>query len=92
MIHIAVAHLSQQLGCDCTHRQVFAAITGASTEEQSRRHMVANAEVVRLVVNGWSLDWISVNPITAEDLLTDKDVLSQVAIALANNREREAKP
>lgn len=91
MIHVVVATLSRCIGSDFTERQCIAVIMGASTEAQSRRQIITNPDVVNLIVDGWSLDWISVNPITAEDLLTDKDVLCQVAIALSKepNEVRE---
>lgn len=83
MIHVVIANLSRRLGADFTERQCISVIMNASTEALSRRQMVANPDVVNLIVDGWSLDWITVNPITANDLLADKDVLRHVAVALS---------
>jgi len=83
MIHIVVVTLSRHIGADFMERQCVSVIMGASTEAQSRRQVVTNPDVVNLIVDGWALDWISVNPITAEALLSDKDVLCQVAVALS---------
>jgi hypothetical protein len=84
MIHVVVATLSRCMGADFTERQCISVISGASTEAESRRALLRNEDVIRLIVDGWALDWISVNPITAEALLNDKDVLCQVAIALSD--------
>lgn len=90
MIYITVASLHRKAECGVEIKNILGCKTNCPSEEEARRRMITNTDVVKHVLDGWQLAHISAHEIKPEELLTDDNLIKAFVIEMARKRDAEA--
>lgn len=89
MIFVTVAMLYKKADCGFDGKAITSIHTRCSTEEEARRHMIANTDVVKEILGEWMLTGVYAYKVKPEELLTDDDLIKAFVIEMARMRDQE---